>query len=316
MSEPSGPHRTIWIDGRLVPWEQATVHLLSHSLQRGSLVFDYMSVHETERGPAVFRLPDYVARLLRSTELVGLPLERDAAEVRAAILETVRANPGARSVKVCAFLPSIEVEVVPQDPRVSLAVAAYDPVSDLMARNAGPAHFRPELRVHLEKERRKMRSEIIPPQAKVAANYLSGMIAKWAARRNGYDEVLLVDKDGHLAEGPTENVFLVARDGVIRAPATGPILEGVTRRSILEIAKHDGHPVREESIRPEELFEAAEIFLTATTVAVWPVVAVDGRAVGDGTPGPISRKLAERFQEIASGQDPAFAHWLTYVNES
>jgi branched-chain amino acid aminotransferase len=315
MSNTAPPDRRIWIDGTLVPWDEARVHLLSHSLQRGSLVFDYMSVHQTARGPAVFRLDDYLRRFLRSTELVGLPVRQDARALREAVVATVRANPGARSVKICAYLPSLEVEVVPQDDHVAIAVAAYDPAADIVARNAGKPWFKAELRVRLETARRKMRSEIIPPQAKVAANYLSPMIAKWEARRAGYDEVLLVDKDGYLAEGPTENVFLVAADGRLRTPATGPILEGVTRRTILEVAEHDGRPVAEERIRPEELFEAAEVFLTATSVHVWPVISVDGKPVGDGAPGPVTKGLRARIQEIAEGRDPGFHSWLTFVNE-
>jgi len=308
------PNRRIWVDGELLPWERATVHLLSHSLQRASLIFDFMSVHATPRGPAVFRMGEHVRRLLRSAELIGLPMTMDEASISRAVVETVQANPGATAVKVCAYLPSIEVEVVPTDDRVSIAIAAYDTAADIVAHNAGAPFFKPELRIRLEKERRKMRPEIIPPQAKVSANYTSPMIAKWAARRAGYDEILLVDEKGFLAEASTENVFLVARDGRLRTPSLDYVLAGVTRSSILEIAKHDGIPVAEEAIRPEDLFTAREVFLTATSAGVWPVVSVDGRAIGEGKPGPLSLKLRARFEQVANGHDPAFDAWLTYVN--
>jgi branched-chain amino acid aminotransferase len=183
-----------------VPWERATVHVLSHSLQRGSLVFDYLSVHTTPRGPAVFRLDEHVERFVRSTELVGLPLEQSEATLRTAVLETVRANPGSSSVKMSAYLPSIEIDVVPVDDHVSVAIAAYDPGADILARKEGPVpRFRPTLRLWLEKERRNRRPDILAPQAKVAANYTSPMAAKWAARKQGYDEILLVDEHGFLA---------------------------------------------------------------------------------------------------------------------
>jgi len=257
---------------------------------------------------------EHVRRLLRSAELIGLPMTMDEEAISGAVVETVRANPGATAVKVCAYLPSIEVEVVPSDDRVSVAVAAYETAADVVGHNAGPVYFKPELRIRLAKERRKMRPEIIPPQAKVSANYTSPMIAKWAARRAGYDEILLVDEKGYLAEASTENVFLVSQDGRLRTPSLAYVLAGVTRSSILEIAKHDGIPVAEEAIRPEDLFTAAEVFLTATSAGVWPVVSVDGRAVGEGRAGPVSRALRSRFEEVANGHDPAFDAWLTYVN--
>jgi branched-chain amino acid aminotransferase len=297
-----------------VPWESATVHVLSHSLQRGSLIFDYMSLHETPRGPAVFRLREHVERLFRSAELTGLPLRRSADEIEAAVVETVRANPGARSVKVSAYLPSLEVDVVPMDDRVSVAIAAYDPFADMIERNPGIAYpLRATLRLWIEKDRRNRRKDIVPPQAKVAANYASPMAAKWAARRAGYDEVLFVDGEGFVAEGPTTNVFWVEAAGALRTPPEETVLLGVTRRSILEIAKHDGLDAAETRVRPPELLEASEVFLTGTTAGVWPVASIDDQPIGDGEPGPVSRHLRERFDQVTEGRDADFGHWLTYV---
>jgi branched-chain amino acid aminotransferase len=310
------PHRRIWLDGALVPWAEATVHVLSHSMARGSLVFDYMSVHETPRGPAIFRLEDHLARFRASTELVGLPLRQSDVELRRACLEAVRANPGAKVVKLNAFIPSIEVDVVPVDDHVAVAAAAYDPLADVHARKPGGAPPAPAtLRIWLEKERRQRRPDILHPHAKVAANYTSPMIAKWKARRAGYDEVLLVDEEGLLAEGPTTNLFVVDRAGELRTPPERSVLLGVTRRSILEIAKHEGIAVVEAPLRPEDLFAAAEAFLTGTSAGVWPIASVDDHAIGAGAPGPLSRRLGARFREVTAGRDPAFAHWLTPVAE-
>jgi branched-chain amino acid aminotransferase len=306
----------IWWNGALVPWADARVHLLSHSLQRGSLVFDYLSVHETPRGAAVFRLREHVERFLRSAQLVGLPLALPAREIEAAIVATVRANPGSRAVKICALLPSLEVDVVPMDERVTVAVAAYDPLEDVIRRNPGTYPVRPTVRLWIEKERRNRRDDILPPQAKVAANYTSPMAAKWAARRRGYDEILLVDEEGCIAEAPTSNVFWVDDAGGLFTPPAAHVLDGVTRRSLLEIAKHDGIAAAERRVRPAELLEAAEVFLTGTTAGVWPVSSVDDRVIGDGEPGPLTRKLRERLQAVSNGRDPAFDAWLTYVKES
>lgn len=309
------PDRTIWIDGRQVPWAAATVHVLSHSHQRGSLVFDYMSVHDTKRGPAVFRLDDHLARFFTSVELVGLPLVREAAELRAAVLETVAANPGAKAVKISAYLASVEVDVVPADDHVTVAIAAYDPKADVAARKARPPAAPPRaVRIWLEKQRRQRRPDILHPHAKVAGNYTSPMFAKWEARRRGYDEVLLVDDQGQLAEGPTTNFFLVDAEGTLRTPPEHSVLLGVTRRSILEIARAEGVKVVEEPVRPEDLFAAREAFLTGTTAGVWPIASVDDRPIGDGEPpGPVSRQLGRRFRTVVAGEDPAFESWLAYV---
>ncbi len=316
MTAEGAPDRRIWIDGRLVPWAEATVHVLSHSHARGSLIFDYMSVHATSRGPAVFRLDDHVARFLVSAELVGLPLRLGAAELRAACLEAVRANPGCKVVKLQAYLPSVEVDVVPVDDHVAVAAAAYDPWADVLARKGAPVSRPPKaVRIWLEKERRQRRPDIMHPHAKVAANYASPMVAKWKAKRRGYDEVLLVDADGHLAEGPTTNFFLVDREGTLRTPPESSVLLGVTRRSILEIAKHEGIAVMETPLRPEALFEAAEAFLTGTSAGVWPIASVDDRPIGTAVPGPVSERLGARFRAITAGEDPAFAHWLTAADE-
>ncbi len=298
-----------------MPWDEAQVHLLSHSLQRGSLVFDYMKVHPTEKGPAIFRLKAHLERFLRSLDLVGLPLELSFDEIGAAILEALRANPGATNIKVCAYIPSIEIEVVPMDARVSLAVAAYDPELDIVQRSAGEAHRAPALRVRIERERSKTRPETMPPHAKAAGTYLSPMTAKWRARREGFDEVLLLDEKGNLAEGPTSNVFLVDGDGNLRTPSLQYVLSGVTRRSIIELARAAGHKVFEEQIAPARISDAAEVFLTTTTQGVWPVAEVDGKKVGDAVPGPVSKELLEFYQAVVCGRDPRFEHWLSYVEE-
>jgi len=315
MGSSSAERRRIWIDGELIPWKEATVHVLSHSLQRGSLIFDYMSVYETARGTAVFRMPEHVARLLHSAELVGLPLALSASAIEAAILTTVRANPGATAVKVSAYLPSIEVDVVPLDPHVAVAIAAYDPQVDINAGKPAKPHRPTTLKIWIEKAVKNRREDIVPPQAKVSGNYTSPMQAKWNARRAGYDEILLVDEDGYVAEGPTTNVFLVDADGVLATPPEAKVLHGVTRSSILELAAAEGLRTQERRIRPEALAQADEVFLTGTTAGVWPVESVDGEKIRCGAPGPISARMAQRFRAVTRGEDAAFVHWLTPVDQ-
>jgi len=309
--------RLIWLDGEFVPWRDATVHVLSHSAQRGSLVFDYMSVHETPRGVCVFRLGPHVERFFHSCELVGLDLLRSQEEIAAAIRATVRRNPGAKAVKVSAYLPSCEVDVIPQDDHVAVAIAAYDPYADLIQRKPGPPLQQVrEVRLWIEKERRNRRDDIMPPQAKVSANYASPMAAKAKARAAGYDEIVLVDEEGNVAEGPTTNLFLVDDEGILVTPPPAHVLLGVTRASILELAKAEGIAAVERNVTPDELRCAAEAFLTGTTAGVWPVTSVDGEKLGDGEVGPVSRRLQDRFRKVSSGEDPDFAHWLSPAEEA
>jgi branched-chain amino acid aminotransferase len=315
VQEKSAVDRLIWRNGELVPWDQATVHVLSHSLQRGSLVFDYMSVHDSPRGPAVFRLDLHVERMLRSCELMGLPIDLAAAGLTEAIRTAARANPGCTAVKACAYFASIEVDVVPMDPRVTVAIAAYDPQRDIIDRLPGErkARKRSPIRLWLEKQAHQRREDIVSPHAKVSANYASSMTAKARAQREGFDEILLVDEDGFVAEGPTTNVFLVDERGTLLTPTEKKVLKGVTRQSIIELAKADGLAVREEPVRPEQLFAAAEVFLTGTTAGVMPVESIDGRAIGEQCPGEVSKALHKHFKQVEAGEDPAFAHWLAPV---
>ena len=217
-------------------------------------------------------------------------------------------------MKISAFIGSVEVDVVPADDRVNVAIAAYDPGADIAARKPGgqkPASA--TLRLWIEKTRRNRRRDIIDPQAKVSANYVSPMAAKWEARQQGYDDVLLEDQDGYIAEGPTTNVFFFDADGTLRTPPDRNVLLGVTRSAVIEIARHDGHEVREENVTAEDLFRAREVFLTGTATGLCPVVEIDRETIGDGAAGPKTLALRERFESIIQGGDAEFDRWLTYV---
>jgi branched-chain amino acid aminotransferase len=320
MSPASGPQppppRTLWLDGALVPWEMARVHVLSQSLARGSLIFDYMSVHETPRGAAIFRLTEHVARFVESARLVGLPLAQDAATLRAACKAAVRANPGSRVVKLNAYLASEEVDVVPVDDRVSVAALAYDPWADVALRKATPPPRPPKtVRLWVEKQLRQRRADILDPHAKVAGNYTSPMIAKWRARKAGYDEIVLLDERGNLTETPTANFFLVDAEGVLRTAPGDAVLLGVTRDTVLALARAEGVKASEEPIPLAALATAREAFLTGTSAGVWPVESADGRPIGRECPGLVTRALRDHFLRVVSSADAAFAHWLELASE-
>ena len=307
--------RVVWVDGALVPWERATVHVLSHSMQRGSLVFDYLGVHATDRGPALFRLPEHVDRFGRSLRTIGLESPWKAEVLRAACVDTARANPGCTAIKICAYLPSIEVDVVPMDSRIEVAIAAYDVEADVIARKAEPLGKSPTCRLKLDRKRKRIDAHL-PPQAKAAANYLGVMMAKRAARAEGYDEIATLDEHGRLAEGPTTNLFLVDHAGALLTPGAEAILEGVTRDSVLTLAKDEGIAVRESLLEADALFAASEVFLSGTSAGVWPVESVDGQPVAGGAPGPVTQRIAKRLQAVVSGADPSYEHWLTMVDSS
>ncbi len=305
--------RTIWRDGEFIAWDEATVHVLSQSLQRGSLAFDYLSVHETRRGVALFRLRDHIERLAITCDIVGLPLDHAVDELIDACAETVRRNRGARSVKISALIPSVEVELVPQDPRVSVFIAAYDGDRDIVDRNTGEPHRRTELSLKIERDKRSRRDDIIPPHAKVAANYTAAMTAKWRARQEGFDDIVLLDETGRVTEAPTANLFLVDAAGDMATPPASKVLLGITRASIIDLASTIGSACEERDISVDELKRASEVFLTGTSEGVWPALWIDRQFVGDGDVGPVTTRLRNVYRAVVRGEEPAFEHWLHFV---
>ena len=306
--------RLIWRDGTFIKWADATIHILSQSLQRGTLAFDYISINESQRGPAIFRLREHMERLVKTCRLGCLPLGYTAAEMCEAAIETVRRNPDAKSIKISALIPSLEVDVVPQDSTVSVFIAAYDGEKDIIASNKGEFHRAPNLKLFIEEEKRNRRNDIMPAQAKIAANYASPMTAKWKARNAGYDEIVLLDEDGFVTEAPTSNIFIVTSNGTLKTPPEHKVLHGITRLSILELAAATGIDVVAEDLLPSDLLGAAEVFVTATSAGVLPVESVNQRTIGNGSPGEITLGLKSHLGEIERGQDEKFEHWLTYVN--
>ena len=305
--------RIIWRDGEFVAWRDATVHVLAQSLQRGSLAFDFLSVHQAKRGVAMFRVRDHVERLLRTCRIVGLPIGFGAEELVAACAETVRRNPGAKVVKISALIPSVEVELIPQDARMSVFIAAYDSQADIIAKNRGEYRHRPELALKIEREKSARREDLVPPHAKVAANYTAAMTAKWRARQEGYDDVVLLDDAGFVTEAPTTNLFMVDANGALATPPASKVLLGITRDTVLALAPSVGLPCVERDIAAAELASAREVFLSGTSIGVWPVLSIDQKQVGDGGIGAVTRKLRTKYAATVRGEEPDFEHWLHYV---
>ena len=304
--------RSVWRDGEFVPWREATVHILAQSLQRGSLAFDYMSVHRARKGVAVFRLRDHIARLFKTCSIMGLPIAYSPEELVEGCAETVRRNPGATSLKISALIPSIEAELVPRNPRVGVFICAYDIATDLFGDETPGGFHGAAISLKIERDISNRRPDIIPAQAKMAANYTSAMFAKWSARREGFDDILLLDADGCIAEAPTSNIFIVDAGG-LATPPEDKVLHGITRASVIELAGKLGIANERRDISVVDLRGAAEVFLTATSFGIWPVVRIDGLPVGDGAVGPVTTRIQEALAEVTRGASADFEHWLHYV---
>ena len=305
--------RKIWINGNYINWEDAQVHILSHSHQRGSLIFGFIPIFDNEGVVSIFRLNDHIDRLFTSCISAGIPLDYSFEEIYFAIKDTVRKNPGSKFVKISVYISSIEVDVVPQDPFSTVAIAAYDPQEDIISKNTQPFHSSKELSVWLEKEKHQRRSDIIPPQIKIAGNYTSSMMAKWQARKNGYDEIILTDENGFITEAPTSNVFLVNNDGDLLTAPEKDVLYGITRKSILDIAKNEGIKIKLERIPLLELENAKEVFITSSSHLVCPVIKIDNKFVGNGVIGDLTARLKKRFLDITQSKDELFNYWLEKI---
>jgi len=304
--------RVIWRDGEFVDWEDATVHILAQGVQRGSLAFDFISVHETPRGAALFRLNEHLARLVNTCRIMSLDLRTSVDELNAACLETVRRNPGATALRISGLVTSVELDLLPSHPELTVFIAAYSG-SDLAARRTP---LRDAIKLRVEQLKQGRRPEHIDPQAKVAASYTPAIPARWLADEAGFDDVLLLTESGLVTEAPTSNLFCVTgTEGTsqIVTPPTDKVLRGITRDTVMQIAASLGLSCVEADIHVDELQAASEIFLTNTSRGVWPVVQLDDAVIGAGTPGAITRRLQDNFRAIVSGESNDFPGWLHYI---
>jgi len=297
--------RWAFINGDFVPWESATIHLMSHSLSRGSAIFEVLSFHETPRGPAVFRLDRHVERLFRTASMLYMTIPLTEHATQQAILTTVKRNRLTSGViKVICYFHQVSFDILaPQQP-LDFCVVAVDPINDFDRHNASRASGITACVCRW----RKLHPDTVPVEAKVAANYLSGMVANLEAKKRGFDLGIMLDTEGYIAEGGTESVFLV-KDGVLMTPSLGNVLHGITRRSILEIAQHTGMEVREDRLRAEAFINADEVFVASTNRKISPVTRIDGHPLPTA-PGPITSRLQQILQSICSGADQRFQDWL------
>ena len=300
---------TIWFNGKLVPWGDAKVHVLAHGLHYGTGVFEGMRCYPTADGPAVFRLDAHLERMIKSAELYELtiPYTRDA--LAEATLELIRANRlEAAYIRPIAFFDVATLSVWTKECPVTVAIAAF-PTGSYHANAAGG------VRVTISSIR-KYDNSAIPAWGKACGQYINSVRAVQEAQRKGFDEALLLNSHGQLAEGSGENVFLVKDGTLVTNDIDASILMGVTRASILEIAHDLGIPTRVAPISVEDVLNADELFFTGTAVEVTAIREVDGRVIGEGKPGTITRRIQDTFNQAVRGQLPQYRRWLSFARQT
>lgn len=298
-------NRLVYLNGDFVEWDRATVHIMSHSLARGSAIFEVISLHKTDQGPVVFRLDEHIHRLFKSAQLLSMELPLSKEATHEAVLATVRQNRLEQGmIKVVCYYHEVAFDISPPKAPLRMCIVALDPAQDL----SGIALFSVKSWSACISPWKKLHPDMVPIEAKVAANYLNGMMARLDAKRRGFDMGILLDAEGFVAEGSVESVFWLS-GGVLTSPALGTILQGITRKSVLEAAKRIGLKTAEGRRPPGDLIKADEIFVSCSPEKIMPIHKIEDRALKE-VPGPITVKLQALFEEICSGRDPRFTEWL------
>ena len=299
----------IWFDGELVPWREANVHVLTHTLHYGVGVFEGMRAYETPRGVAIFRLHDHTRRMERSAHILGMRLPYTFDEINEACITVVRENAlSAAYVRPIAFYGSEGMGLRANNLSVHVAVAAWEWGAYL-----GDEGLEKGIRIRTSSFTRH-HVNISMCKAKAVGHYINSILAYHEALECGYDEALLLDNEGYVAEGSGENIFIV-RDGMIYTPDLTSALEGVTRDTIMVFARDLGIEVREKRLTRDEVYIADEAFFTGSAAEVTPVVELDNRTIGTGRRGPVTRKLQTMFFDQVHGRKVRHPEWLTYVEE-
>jgi len=297
----------IWMDGSFVKWDDAKVHILTHTLHYGTGVFEGIRCYKTDSGSAVFRLQEHVSRLFDSAHICQMDVPFTRGDVSEAILETIRVN----KIDACYIRPLVilgygAMGIFPKENPVQVSIAVWPWGSYL-----GEDGLKNGIRVKISSfSRPHVNATMV--RSKTTANYANSLLAKREALKDGYDEAMLLDTEGYVAEGSGENVFMV-RKGVIKTPPLTSILEGITRDTIMQLAAERGMRLVEERFTRDELYVADEAFFTGTAAEITPVREVDNRRIGAGKPGPVTKELQAAFFDIVHGRDSRHAGWLTSI---
>ncbi|MGI9097372.1 MAG: branched-chain amino acid transaminase [Solirubrobacteraceae bacterium] len=298
----------IWMNGEFVAWEDAKIHVLTHGLHYGTGVFEGMRCYDTEIGSAVFRHRDHLQRLRRSAELYYMPMPFDVEALRAATHELIGRN-GLRS---CYIRPIMyrgygQMGLNPLEAPVDVAIAVWEWGAYL-----GEEGKRSGIRAKVSSWRR-ISPESLIPSAKASGQYLNSVLAKIESQKAGYEEAILLDDHGRVCEGTGENIFVVWEGRIVTPPAASSILDGITRKSAIRIARDLGVEVIERDIARAELYLADEVFMTGTAAELVPVREIDDHTIGGGTPGTITRAVQAAFEDALMGRSERYREWLDPV---
>jgi branched-chain amino acid aminotransferase len=298
----------IWMNGEFVAWEDAKVHVLTHGLHYGTGVFEGIRCYDTEIGPAVFRHREHMQRLVRSAELYYMPLPYDVEAMRTATLELIARN-GLRScyIRPLAYRGYGQMGLNPLEAPVDVTIAVWEWGAYL-----GEEGKHNGIRAKVSSWRRISPASLIP-SAKASGQYLNSVLAKIESVKGGYEEAILLDDHDHVCEGSGENIFVVWEGRMITPPAAASILDGITRRSIFQIARDLGIEVVERDLARAELYLADEVFMTGTAAELVPVREIDDHTVADGKPGPVTRAVQTAFEDALHGRDARYREWLDPV---
>lgn len=298
----------IWLDGKMVPWDEANVHVLTHTLHYGLGVFEGIRAYEGKSGTAIFRLKDHIQRLFDSAHILMIKIPYTPDQVMEACREVMRVNKLKHGyIRPIAFIGDGEMGLYAVDNPVRVAVAAWPWGTYL-----GEEGLKKGIRTKISSFSRHHINAVLN-KAKACANYLNSILAKREALKAGYDEAILLDPDGYVAEATGENIF-IAEDGIVYTTPTGAsILDGITRDTVIELLKDRKTEVREQKFTRDELYLADEAFLTGTAAEITPIREVDDRTIGAGRPGPLTKEIQETFFSIVRGENPKYKKWLDFI---
>lgn len=297
----------IWYDGQLVPWREATTHVLTHSLHYGMGVFEGVRAYKTDKGAAIFRLKEHTERLFNSAHIFQMKMPFDQATLNEAQREVIRANNlESGYLRPLAFYGSEKLGVSPKGAKVHVAIAAWPWGAYL-----GEEGMEKGIRVKTSSFTRH-HVNISMVRAKACGHYINSILANNEATNDGYDEALLLDPEGYVSEGAGENLFIVKK-GKIYTPDLTSCLEGITRATVIQLAHEAGYQVLEKRITRDEVYASDEAFFTGTAAEVTPIRELDGRQIGIGRRGPITAQLQQKYFDVVYGRSEPHAGWLTLV---